>query len=252
MNRNILSELRFVVMTCDTHAWLLKGFTHQWDKYSSLPIDVAGFARPPRDWMGNKNFLSMGKFSDYPAQKFSDALRVLLEMIPEPYICIFLEDFWLVREMRMMDVYFAYYWMRHQDTVVRMDLTADRLHAGGLQDVATYASIDIIEAGNPQYSLSFQCSIYHRERLLSLIRNGETAQEMELFGSARLNESGYRVYGTRQFPVRYQLMYQHGSFSWLHQDFHTRRLINDHDVEELQLIGADIKVHMPVARREMA
>jgi hypothetical protein len=237
-----MNDLRIIVLSCDSHYWLLRGFFHQWEKYGGgLPVTVFGYTPPPAELLHGNEFQSIGNFSDFPAGRFSDGMRTVLGMIPEKYVCIFLEDFWLVRMVNWASVFMAFDWMKRRKNAIRMDLTTDRLNSGALNDCGCWYDIDIIEATRNPYSFSFQTGIWHRERMLEMIVDGESAQTMELEGTNRIRVSNYGVYGTRQYPVRYQLMYQEGLFAWHHPAFAQRCILTDEDVASLKGIGADKK-----------
>lgn len=239
----MFDNLRVIVLSCDSHYWLLRGFFHQWNKYGGrMPVTVIGYSAPSAELLNGSEFFSIGKFEDFPANRFSNGLRIALEAIREDYICIFLEDFWLVRYVNWASASLAFEWMKRRQNSIRMDLTRDRLGSGKLIDCGCFGDIDIIEATQNSYSFSFQTSIWHRKRLLSMMIDGESAQVMELAGTNRIKESGYGVYGTRQWPVRYQLMYQEGLFLWHHPAFAPRCILTAADVESLKRIGADRKI----------
>jgi len=93
--------------------------------------------------------------------------------------------------------------------VLRLDLTEDRLYAGGMFDVEPYGHYDIIETppGTP-YQMSLQAGIWRRTMLLELLQPGMSPWAVELQNSPPEN---MRVLGTRQNPVRYANVFKGGN-----------------------------------------
>ena len=92
---------------------------------------------------------------------------------------------------------------------MRIDLTTDRLYAGGMRDVGYVAHYDIIEAPGSQYQMSLQAGIWNRKLLIEVLealpKDKHSAWDVELEGTTIVNNNNmkYRVFGTRQYPVRY-------------------------------------------------
>ena len=85
------------VLTNDKHLWLLDGFQYLWNKYCGLPVTIYGFATP-NNLQPNFNFVSLGE--QLPAEKWSNGLLKMLDMIEDDYFILMLEDFWLCEKNR--------------------------------------------------------------------------------------------------------------------------------------------------------
>lgn len=206
--------MKIVVLTSDKHTWLLHGFFHQWSKYANryapMEIEVAGFTKIhflPK----YASFYSIGKFEDYPVQKWSDGLIRYLHSIPDELVLVLLEDYWMMRPINWRAVSVAYsYAMDHKD-IIRFDVAADRAFSRQNRYVETWGILDVCEAKG-EYSLSFQASLFRKDLLLEVLEPGETPWETELHGSQRLNQLPYRVVGSYQWPLMYSIVMNKGQF----------------------------------------
>lgn len=235
--------MRTVVLTSDNHAWLLKGFLHQWQKYGActngdkefLELEVAGFTHP--DFLPDSvRFCSIGKFEDYPVTHWSDALIAYLEFLQDDLVTIFLEDYWLLRTINRKAVWDACQYMQENIDVIRFDLASDRMFARGARFLGSYRSIDLCQGGE-DYSLSFQASIYRRELLLQMLRIGETPWQAELNGTGRLNHTPWRVMGTYNWPINYMIVMNKGQFDRKGLWMYPSRSLSNWDWQELDALG---------------
>jgi len=211
--------MKTVVFTSDTHNWLLRGFFHQWAKYGNeLTVEVAGFTNPGflPDYA---TFYSIGKFEDYPVEKWSNSIIEYLNKIDDDLFLFLLEDYWLIRPINMDALHTAERFMTNHPEVGRFDVAADRVFNRSSRYIGSMDLIDICEAKG-EYSLSFQASIYRRTALLEVMRFNESPWQSELKGSYRLNSLHYKVVGTYQWPINYMIVMNKGKFdpsgSWMY------------------------------------
>lgn len=202
--------MKTVVLTSDHHNWLLRGFFHQWRKYAAgyPEIEVAGFT-PPDNLPQDVGFHSIGKFEDYPVNKWSDAVIKYLNTISDDLVLILLEDYWLIRPVNISAIWDARDFMLANKNVIRFDVAADRMFSREVWYSGYFGGIDLCECKG-QYSLSYQASIYRRELLLEVLRADETPWQSELNGSTRLNSLPYRVIGSYQWPMNYMIIMNKG------------------------------------------
>lgn len=214
--------MRVITLTSDRYIHALKPFSWLFNKYWSADQEVlvAGFTPPSFKLPSNFEFLSIGKFSDYPVGKWSNALINLLETIDDEAFVLMLEDYWLTRAVNIDAVGKCYHYCRQFGYVLRIDLTTDRLFAHGPRypgDIADYGQcgyIDLIrsEPGS-QYHMSLMTAVWRRDNLLKVLIPNETPWEVELTGTHRLSsQHGHDllVLGTRQWPIRHTLGYRSG------------------------------------------
>lgn len=228
--------MRNVVLTSDKGNWAIPGFLHQWNKYCGQSITIVGFTPPACKC----DFVSLGKFEDYPVEKWSNGLSKALDVLGEDHIMLMLEDYWLIRPVDWRLVNGCYEWFKkfHPDAL-RFCLTSDRLYTKDVSDAGYIDWIDVIEAGHDGYQVSFQASIYNAAQLRRILVPGETPWQVEIQGTGRLERlNPYpRVFGTRQWLIRYQVMVRYGVFtrdgSWLCP----ARNINEEDLVELRSLG---------------
>jgi hypothetical protein len=234
--------MRTVVFTSDTHNWLLKGFFHQWKKYAKcdfLDVEVAGFTKP-EGLPDDVSFYSLGKFADYPVNKWSDAVIKYLNSVQDELIMILLEDYWLMRPINKQALFMAYGFMDNHPDVIRFDVAADRMFSKDCHYAGSYFGFDLC-TGKGQYSLSFQASIYRRKQLLEIMKPGESPWQAELNGTDRLNKSHYQVVGTFQWPINYLVAVNKGKLDRTGAWMYPARTLAQSDWDELDKLGYTIE-----------
>lgn len=211
--------MKVSILTSDNHSWLLKGFFHQWDKYAAgfdLIPEVVGFTQP-KDL--HSRFVSLGKFEDYPVQKWSDAIIKYLSGLDDDLVTFVLEDYWLIRKVNFEAIVIAEQYMFANPDVIRFDLAADRMFSKDARYIGSIGQLDLCEAKGP-YSLSFQASIFRKDLLLKVLRENESPWQTEINGSGRLNNLPYKVVGSYQWPMNYLIVANKGQIditgSWMY------------------------------------
>ena len=197
-------NIRVLVVTSDRYLWALRPFHYLFDVFWSTlqPVLVAGYTPPPFPLPPNFQFQSIDP-RPYPAEMWSDGLILFLRGLPDSHVVLMLEDYWLCRRVDTQGVNSLADYIHGKQEVLRMDLTNDRLYAGGMFDVEPWGHYDIIETppGTP-YQMSLQAGIWNRERLLEVLQPGKTPWQVEVETGADAMQ-GLRVLGTRQSPIRY-------------------------------------------------
>ena len=197
-------SLPVFVFASDKYLWALKIMLRQYVKYWDWPITVFGFTSPDYDLPSCAKFESMGRFIDYPANRWSDAVLGALERQRESHAVILLEDYWLIRNVNGVAIRDLFQYAISRPQIGRIDLVTDRLYASGVQEVDHFRDLDIIECIPPApYHMSTQASIWNLDCLRNILVTGESPGQSELEGSSRMIKQGWRVVGTRQCPVRY-------------------------------------------------
>lgn len=194
--------MRVFVITSDHYMWALKPFIYLFQQYWSelQEVVVAGFSMPDFDLPENFRFHSIAR-QNYPAKKWSNALIKFLQDMPDDHFVLMLEDYWLCRTVDHRGVQACWEYIKEKPDVLRIDLTDDRLYAGGRVDVEGWGSYDIIETPeSTPYQMSTQAGIWNRKLMLDLLEPGKSAWEVEIHTKP---PSKMRVLGTRQAPVRY-------------------------------------------------
>jgi len=200
-----------VVTTCDTHYWALKPFAYLFNRYwgRHQKVVVLGFSPLGFDLPSNFEFYSLGEFGEYPSSEWSTPLIPFFKRyIQDKFIWMF-EDYWLRRIVNVELVANLEYLdsLLVGQKILRTDLTADRLYAGGMRDYCSYDSTDLIITDHEvPYQMSLQAGIWDRRLLLELMIPHESPWDFEINGSTRLRDfPDFKVLGTRQWPVRYTI-----------------------------------------------
>ena len=197
------------VTTCDRYvnralrpfAWL---FNRYWS--SSQPVTVIGFQPPPYELPGNFSFFSAG--ADNGQKSWSTALIKAIQALRHELFILFLDDYFLNQAVHVGGVASLVEYVRLHPDVLRLDLTTDRLYAGGMYGIEDWGRYSIIEtpAGTP-YQMSLQAGIWRAPLMLHVLEPEKSPWEVELQTSP---PADMRVLGTREEPVRYANVFKGG------------------------------------------
>lgn len=192
------------------YAWLLK---KNWPDHPD--VLVGGFTKPDFNLPDRFSFHSIGRFSDYPITRWSDALIKFLYEIPDEVFILSLDDMFVVEPVKDQVVRMCYDYMEQFRYVARLDLTGDRLWAKG-GDVSLYGrlgNVDLVWSDpGSQYHLSTMPAFWRKEHLLRVLIPGETPWQVELQGTPRLASlhKSMIVLGTNAWPMRIHLAFRGG------------------------------------------
>lgn len=197
-----------VVSTSDKYSWALAPFAHLFQKYvgPDCQVNVAGYTPVDFPLPRNFSFYSIAT-PQYPKERWVDGFLKFLYQYDEPFFVLMLEDYWLCRTVDTKGIDILHRLISNTPDLIRIDLTADRLYAGGMYDIGYYERFDLVESPKSQYQMSLQAGIWNRKLLIELLEQlpGElrSAWYVELEGTTILNKTDLRVFGTRQLLMRY-------------------------------------------------
>jgi hypothetical protein len=209
------------VLTSDKYLPALRPFAFLLNKYwrPAPQVIVGGFTPPEFPLPANFSFYSIGKFADYPVDRWSNSLiRFLLEQ-PHDVFVFMLEDYWITRPVQESVVQVAVDYMRQFEYVARFDLTGDRLHSGFAKDYGKAGDVDlIISDPESQYHCSLMAGAWRRSHMLKTLVENETPWQTELSGTPRLRslKDNLIVLGTKQWPIKHTLAMRKGDAAGLH------------------------------------
>jgi hypothetical protein len=158
-------------------------------------VIVGGFTAPSFGLPPNFTFHSLGKFEDYPVDRWSDALIKMLLELQYPVFALMLEDYWLTGPVKTDDVQVLTDYMAQFEYVARLDLTGDRLHSGFAKDYGQAGNVKLLGV-RPRQPVPLQPDdgALAPERLLSILVAGESPWQIELEDEVRLrNLRNYRI-----------------------------------------------------------
>jgi hypothetical protein len=211
-----------IVTTSNKHLWALQPFAWLFNKYwntTTTKVIVVGYKVPDFAMPGNFSFYSIAD-EEYPANKWVDGtLKFFSEYHADRFIFMH-EDYWLTRKADIDGIAKLAELSRSDENLFRVDLTADRLYAGGMRDAFSFDRFDMVEAPASPYQMSHQAGIFNTEqyvKLLSSLREDcHSAWSVELEGTTFVNLFGdrMRVLGTRQCPIRYCNALLKGKLDW--------------------------------------
>lgn len=216
--------IQVIVMTSDNQQWTIPPFWYQWTKYfNGLEHTrlTCGYTRIECD----SNFYSIGKFKNYPANKWSDALIKVLDTVADEVFILMLDDYFLSRPVDTKAVQMIYDYMHQYTNVLKFDLADERLYSGtppegynqfywGYNTYDTLGYLDLIKSDpNSQYHMSLWGGMWRRDLLREVLVPGETAQQIEMAGRVN-NHPDWLVLGTRQAPLRHVNVIQRGQWNY--------------------------------------
>lgn len=204
-----------IVMTSDvSQNRVAPGFVYLFNKYwgASQKVKLVGYTAPKFKLPKNFEFHSLGRFADYPANKWSNSLmRVLNEIASEVFVLL-LDDYWLVRDVDLRAMKIIRDYMFQFQNVIKFDLCTDRLYSDpnryfyGFNTHAHAGYLDLIKSPpGSNYHMSLWGGMWRRDLMKKIIVPDETAQQIELNGTGRLSGYGDNmlVFGTRQSPLKH-------------------------------------------------
>lgn len=208
--------MQTVILTSDVSLWAVQPQLWLIEKYWKRhgPITIGGYTRPEFALPVGVEFYSIGKFEDYPVQRWTDGLIKLLDSIEDEVILFLMDDYWLFRDVDDRAIHLMTEYMLTHVEVKRFCVCTDRLGAAGITDYMRLGHLDVIKS-DPEspYHFSYQASLWQRRDLLDYLAPNETPWESEMSSDTLFRRNKALVLGTRQAPMRYTIALQQGKFT---------------------------------------
>lgn len=231
-----MSDYKILLSTCDKYVKAVLPYAYLLKKYwpNHPEVVVGGFSEPDFAMPERFTFLSIGEQEDYPVNKWSDQIYRFINLVGDDVFIFTLEDMWIIEPVKLGVVKMAYDYMEQFKYVARLDLTGDRLHAGGARFYGKMGNVDLIWSDpDGQYHMSTMPAFWRKEHLERVLIPGETPWQVEINGTPRLGH--WRdlciVLGTNAWPVRNTLAFRNESMKLLLSE------IADDDVKEMRALG---------------
>lgn len=205
---------RILVLTSDKYVSAIRPLSYLLNFYwPDHPEVVVGGYTPPNFKMPRRFiFHSIGNQEDYPIGRWSDGLIKFIQDVPDEVFMLMLEDMWPVRPVMSDVVTMCYWYMQQFKYVARLDLTGDRLYAGGVKFYGNMGHVDLVWS-DPEspYHMSMMPAFWRREHLLRVLVSGESPWDVELIGTPRLSAMrDVIVLGTNAWPYKCTLAFRGG------------------------------------------
>jgi len=204
---------RVFVTTSDKYLLALRPFAWLFNKYWSPEVEVivGGFTPPSFSLPSNFHFMVLGEQEKYPVDRWSDAFIRMVEYLGDEIFAFMLEDYWITEPVDLRAVQMLYDYMRQFRYVIRMDLTTDRMFAGGAQPYGKVEDIELVKSspGSP-YHMSLMTAFWRTEHLMKILVPHESPWDIEIKGTTRLSAFGdtMLVLGTKVAPVKHCLAFR--------------------------------------------
>jgi hypothetical protein len=221
-----------IAITSEGYYHCLNPFMYLFDKYffnnkrdlrAGYDLVICGFKHPEQSVAYSSygwRWHTIGDQADYPATRWSDKLMHVLENVAAEQFVLLLEDYWLYRHVDRNAVNMLFDYCRQFKNVLKIDLAWDRLYVHGgsgyLYGNNTYGNVsylDLVKSPpGADYQMSLWGGLWNREVMKKFIVPGERAQEIEMYGTHRVNQryEDVLVLGTRQGPLLHTNVYKSG------------------------------------------
>ena len=239
-------EVKAVLLVADPTLWCLRPFFYMQQKYAPwMRGYVAGFSPPQFDIPNDWQFVSLGKFRDYPINKWSNAVRNLIGNtgFTEERFILMLEDYFILRRVDESVIRQLGHYMQTHSDIAKIDLTTDRLYASDMRDYEACGQLDlIIDNPSSAYNTSVLAAIWDKYDFLNLLVDDETPWQFELEGSNRWKDYAFtnnkKILGTRQFPIRHTVAIRNGAIDYecIWQEPHPNK-ISPKDLVDMGKLG---------------
>jgi len=198
-------------MTSAKYHHLLPGFCYMFNGYWGEPAIIATDTPITQDLPENFTIYSYSDWKPLPAPQWSTGLRHALKSIGTGRIALLLEDYYLTAPANMEVIEQGKeLFTEYPDSLLRFDLTTDRMYNGHAQDLGRYGIVDLVETPfESEYQMSFQAGIWNKNLLLSILPNGLTPWQAEMYTQP---PKEMRVFGTKNEPVKYANIVKSGGY----------------------------------------
>ena len=213
-----LLDVPVIIMVSDKYLPALRPFAWLAHEYWSRDkrFTVAGFTEPDFNMPSNFGFISIGKFEDYPVERWTDSLiKVLQDHVVNDLFILMLEDYWITRRVNHEALSLAATYMDRHPDIIKFDLCGDRLYALGADlDWDTFGFLDIVKSSpKSPYHMSLMTGMWRRSLMLQLLqrqpKKGWSPWDVEIYGTAELAKLPHMtVVGTRQWPIKHTLAFR--------------------------------------------
>ena len=173
------SKAAILVTSCDKYQDLWEPFFTLFFRYwPDCPYPVYLGTNHLRYDNNRVKTIGVGDDTDW-----SSSFRCMLEQIPQPYVIVLIEDYLLTQHI--------------DTTVIEGLITYMEDKGAGCLRLYPCPGPDLPCSDNPlggeiskgaDYRLSLQAAIWNKQTLLELLRDGESAWELELNGTKRTND----------------------------------------------------------------
>jgi hypothetical protein len=195
----ITDTMQIVVLTSNDYLRCLPPFAHLFNKFwgENQSVTVVRYDIRPPKLPVNFNNVAIGKQQDYT---WSSGLISYLNYADD-LIILMLEDYFIDKPVKVDKIKAAYKMMKQNETIVKFDLTEDRLKFPHIQ-----IGNGLIKSNqDAQFLTSTQAAIWQKDFLLSCLHPSENAWQFEKKGTKRLIESGFDklILGYQDAPLSY-------------------------------------------------
>ena len=203
--------MKVYIPTCDPHLFVIKGFSHFFNKYwgDDFDVKILGFSKPDFELPTNFEFISMAEEQVGGAKGWSNYLIDFFNNIDDEYFIFGIDDFCLARPLDR-ELYYILEsipnWKGDMGANIgRIDLQPSLQYARQPEDTTIYKSFedfDIIELNQRSrnqfiYRITGQFSIWNREYFLKSLEPNWSPHDWELIGGRKAEGDGYKILGTK-------------------------------------------------------
>lgn len=179
LNRELTNKVALLVTSCDEYQDLWDPFFKLFFKYwpdCPYPVYLGTIHRIYNNY--RVKTITVGVDTDW-----SHRFRLMLEHIPNPYVIVLMEDYFLTHYVDTAKIDRLITYMEDQKAGCL------RLFPCPGPDLLCLDNTEVGEISKgADYRLSLQAAIWNKQTLLELLHEGESAWELELNGTKRTND----------------------------------------------------------------
>ena len=197
-------SIRTLIPTCDKHMFVIKAFSHFYNKYwdNAPPVTVLGFNEPDFELPDNFSFFKMADSQQGGAKGWSNYIRDYVSGMEEDRFIFGIDDFCICRPVdvdlfqRLLDL--------DDPKIGRIDLqpsfqySRDRTDLTLVEAFDDYDLVSLAQRSTREfiYRITGQFSIWNREYFLRYLEPDMSPHDWELKGGVKAENDGYQILGT--------------------------------------------------------
>ena len=203
----LAGRMKIYIPTCDRHMFVIKAFSHFFNKYwgDDFEVKILGFSKPDFELPDNFEFISMADEQVGGAKGWSNYLIEFFNSIDDENFIFGIDDFCVVRPFDRELFKELLKICAKDNKIGRIDLQPSLQYARSPNDVSTYKefdNFDIIELNQRStnqfiYRITGQFSIWNREYFLKYLKPNWSPHDWELQGGQMAEGDGHKILGTR-------------------------------------------------------
>jgi len=162
--------------------WALQPFAYLFNKFwsESQPVIVGHYRSPNFELPPNFTMMQMLEGKQELYNRWTNGPIEVLESIDDEFIIIALEDFWIVKPVRINQMHLCYEYMSTHPEVARIGLTNEHVEPGRTESSFDFKGLKLLRSVKPRRHLvNVSFSLWRRLALLEVMKPDISALGLE-------------------------------------------------------------------------